>query len=406
MSGNDSQNKILFIGAIADNVTTEILNSLGCNVSTAYNVQRKMIDGLENLGYYSDTISALAASPSKRKNLFVNYKTTNRNQYVNDISVSYLNLPMIDRAIKAIKIARVAKRWVKGREETYIFTYSLASYFLLGAVSAKKSNKQCHIIFIVPDLPEFMSNNQNKLYRFLKKIDRKIINRCIKSADAMVLFAEPMKEQLPMEDKPYVIVEGMIKDIDEQEYRKRVQIKVENKEKIIMLSGNLDEEDGVCDLLQAFSRIPNSDYKLWMTGSGNAIETIKKFEKADSRIKYWGYVDSYEKFLEMQQKAFLFVAMVPTRHPKSPYFFPSKIMEYLVTGGLVACHRLACIPKEYDDYLEYMDDDIESISRKLIELCEMDVEVYRKKAIERYQFIEQKTPKMQMKKIEQLLKEL
>ena len=394
----DNKNTHLFIGAIADSKTVRILNSQGCNVSTGYNVQRKMLDGLEELGVYSDTISAHVSPPNKRGNLIVNYVSENRNPHVTDVYVSFINFPVLDRIIKAIKVAKLAVEWSAEKEEAYICVYSLTSIFLLGALAAKRKNPKIHIVSIVPDLPEYMSNNQGKLYKLLKKIDRCIIDRCMDKVDGFVLFAEPMKDRLSIGEKPYTVFEGIVKDIGREAYLERVDQRAKNPQKIIMLSGNLDEEDGVCDLLHAFSKIPNSDYKLWMTGSGNAIETIKKFEKEDSRIQYWGYVDSYEKFLEMQQNAFLFVAMVPTKHPKSPYFFPSKIMEYLVTGGIIACHRLACIPKEYDDYLEYMDDDIESISRKLVELCEMDVEVYRKKAIERYQFIEQKTPKMQMKK--------
>lgn len=52
------ENQFLFIGAIGDKDTVAKLNEKGCAVSTAYNVQRKMIDGLQMLGYYSDTITA------------------------------------------------------------------------------------------------------------------------------------------------------------------------------------------------------------------------------------------------------------------------------------------------------------------------------------------------------------
>ncbi len=273
-------------------------------------------------------------------------------------------------------------------------------------MQAKKKNPCCKIISIVPDLPEYMSNSQNKIYRLLKAIDRIIINHYLKEIDGFVLFAEPMKEKLNIAYKPFVVVEGIIKDIDKDNYIKAISKRKNSVKKIIMISGNLDKEEGIGVLLNAFEQIPNNDYSLWITGSGNYIEKIKEYERRDTRIKYYGYIDSYNDFLLLQQKATLFVLMVSKEHPKSAYYFPSKIMEYLVTGGQVACFKLRGIPDEYDNYLEYFPEDIDGIAKKIIKLCEMDPEVIYQKALERYEFLKAKSPEMQMKKVISLIKEI
>lgn len=398
------KNEFLFIGAIGDHEITTELNRKRCNISTGYNVQRKMIDGLEKQNYYSDTISAYASPPEWWKNLFINYKIRNRNSKVTDVAVKFINIPLLDKLIKGKEISKYAKEWVKGQDAPYIFIYALCSHLIKGAVHAKRKNPCCKIISIVPDLPEYMSNSQNKIYRFLKAIDRIVINHYLKEIDGFVLFAEPMKEKLDIAHKPFVVVEGIMKDIDKESYIKSISERKNSIKKIIMISGNLDKEEGIGVLLNAFEQIPNNDYSLWITGSGNYIEKIKEHEKRDARIKYYGYIDSYHDFLSLQQKATLFVLMVSKEHPKSAYYFPSKIMEYLATGGQVACFKLRGIPDEYDNYLEYFPENIDGVVKKIIELCEMEPEVIYQRALERYEFLKTKSPEMQMNKVVSLIK--
>lgn len=397
------QNEYLFIGAIADAEIVQLLNSKGCKVSTGYNVQRKMIEGLEKLGHYSDTITGHISPPLARDTLIVDYKSKNRNENVTDVSVSFLNLPLIDKLIKKVKIGIAAKHWIKRKKNPKIFVYSLTSSFLLGALQAKRKNTNCKIVTIVPDLPEFMSNSNNKIYRLLKGIDGRILDRCLKKVDALVLFSEYMREKLPVQDKPFVVVEGIIQDVNHEEYMNKIEKRANNLSKTIMLTGALDYEEGILTLLEAFSKIEDREYKLWLTGTGNAVDLINKYADADKRIAYFGYIASYDEFLELQQKASVFVLMVPPTHPKAAYYFPSKLMEYLATGGIVACYKLPCIPDEYDEYLQYFSGDAEQIGRQLTDLCKTDPEVYREMAIKRYEFIKQKNSVGQMKKVEKLV---
>lgn len=402
----ESTNNCLLIGAIGDSKTVADLNGKGCNVSSGYNMQLKILDGLEKLGYYFDTITGHISPPNRLKNFIVNYNSQNRNTKVTDLSVSYINLPIFDRIMKRYKIGKAVKCWIRDKENAYILIYSLSSIFLLGGLDAKKKKRNCKMIIIVPDLPEYMSNKQDKLYRMLKKVDRYIIDYCLKKMDGFVLFSEQMREKLPMENKPFVVMEGIIQDVNREKYMEKIEKRANNFSKIIMLSGALDYEEGIATLLEAFSKINNSEYKLWLTGSGNAIDLISKYADADKRITYFGYIASYEAFSELQQKASVFVLMVPPTHPKAAYYFPSKIMEYLATGGIVACYKLPCIPDEYDQYLEYFEGQADQVSKKLIELCEVDMSIYKKKAEERYEFLGQKNSQEQMRKVEHLLKSL
>ena len=124
------KNKFLFIGAIGDNEIITELNRKGCNISTGYNVQRKMIDGLESQNYYSDTISAYASPPKWRKNLFVSYRIKNRNSRVTDVAVKFINIPLLDKLIKGREVSKYAKEWVKGQDAPYRLSKKVSKSWL------------------------------------------------------------------------------------------------------------------------------------------------------------------------------------------------------------------------------------------------------------------------------------
>lgn len=397
-----AQNDSLWIGMIGDGDIVQDLNEKGCNVSTAFNVQRKFLGGLEEWGVKCDTISAYPSPHNWKKWKYTCYKGKNRSADVRDVVVSFPNFPMIDRFVKLQKVTCLAKQWIEGKEKATVFTYSLSSTFLMAAVRAKKKNPNCRFISIVPDLPEYMSNSQNKVYRFLKKIDRYVIDYCLKYADGFVLFSERMRERLNVKDKPYVVVEGIL-NVDSDRYLAQVENRQKADKKVIMLSGNLDVEEGVPKLLEIFSDLEGDEYELWLTGEGNSESEIKAYQKNDARVKYYGYIASYENFIDLQNQASVFVLMVSPEHPKAPYYFPSKIMEYLATGGEVACFHLPCIPKEYDEYLIYLPEDSRLAANTLKELCNYSADTKIENAKRRLIFLEQKSQKNQTGKIVDLL---
>ena len=392
-------NRNLWIGSYADKTTESEMIKGGAFVSSSVNLQRKLLQGLESDGFIFDSIAVYPALPKVAKGKRIEFSVEPRSAMAEDIIIPFVNFPIIHRFEKIIGLKREIKNWMRRTNGDNIVIYSLASYLLLGGVFAKKKYKK-NVIVIVPDLPEYMSNNKSLLYKLLKKIDRKIINYCLKRLDSMVLFSEHMKERLPIQSKRFRVMEGVL-SINDCKYLQQVNNRFNNDEKVIMLTGNLDIEDGVLELLKAFSGIDGAGYSLWITGTGNAHSIINQYTRKDPRIKYFGYIESYEEFLSIQCRAKVFALMVEPSHPKSSFYFPSKIMEYLVTGGIVLCNKLNCIPDEYDKYLHYFDKNNKTETiKKLLDIGRDEVKA---EALDRICFLHEKTPDKQAKKIIDLL---
>jgi glycosyltransferase involved in cell wall biosynthesis len=319
--------------------------------------------------------------------LFVAKRMLKINPCFNLNDVSFINLPLVNHVSKGFQLTRLAQRWAIAHPGPgIVFVYSVHSPFLIAAAAAKKLNKDLHICLIVPDLPEFMDIELDKkpIKRLLKKIDAKIIKRSLEQIDSYVPFSKHMGDRLPIKNLPCVVMEGIVNPCDFPPQNSNGK----NSEnfKIIMYSGSLQSRYGIPNLIQAFMTIPDPDYRLWITGDGSDRKSVESAQKADSRIRYWGFVKDREQVIRMQQDATLLINMRMPSEIQSAYCFPSKLMEYMASGTPVLSYNIQGIPREYGDYLFFLEDEnplgIASKIKEILDLPTGELEQMGKRARE------------------------
>lgn len=209
-----------------------------------------------------------------------------------------------------------------------------------------------------------------------------------------------MKEKLPVGNKPCLQFEGIYQIPESQKEHTPQEVN-----KTIMYTWNVYRKRGADMLLEAFSQIEHPKYRLWIRGNGNLKRAIIEMSKTDLRIQYFEPMER-EELLKMERRATLMVNPTPASWKFTKYFFPSKNMEYLASGTPTIMCRLSCLPKEYENYLYYFDNEsVGGMASKMKEVCE-------KSKIELNAFGEQaslfimncKSPKSQVRKIMDLLK--
>ncbi|MFP3359960.1 glycosyltransferase, partial [Planococcus sp. SIMBA_143] len=94
--------------------------------------------------------------------------------------------------------------------------------------------------------------------------------------------------------------------------------------KTLLYSGGLAEKYGVVSLINAFERLPNSNYRLIICGSGEAEEEIINATKRDNRIIFKGLLPR-EEVLQMQKDSHVLVNPRPNNDEYTKFSFPSKI---------------------------------------------------------------------------------
>ncbi|MCX7715270.1 MAG: glycosyltransferase, partial [Clostridia bacterium] len=164
-------------------------------------------------------------------------------------------------------------------------------------------------------------------------------------------------------DKPYIVMEGLV----EQNRSKPLQ-HTDSVLKYIVYTGSLTKKYGIMDLVNAFLKIERENYRLLICGSGEAEQDILKIR--DKRIIFRGAV-SHDEALKCQAQATLLVNPRRGDEEFTKYSFPSKLMEYMVSGRPVLCFRLPGILQEYDEYLYYFQSgESLQMAKRMEEICE------------------------------------
>ena len=330
---------------------------------------RLMISGLSEANKESVmALSALPVSASTIKQKTFDYEEDN-----SEDGVVYRYLPFkngkITRYVTLLLSARkYIKKWCKDKDAKNAFII-VDPLIPVIAIPARKAAQKAgiRVCAVVTDLPTLCTNMKERKESLIKKIFlgiyQKIADSDLKSYDAYIPLTESINEVVNEKEKTYIVVEGFADGKD-------TEIS-EQHENYIMYAGGVYEKYGVKALTEAFISLDRKDIQLYIFGEGSYVEELKKVQEKNSNIKYMGCV-SPEEAVVYEKRALLLVNPRPTDEEFAKYSFPSKTMEYMLSGTAVVSTRLPGIPKEYFNYMYAFDEDsCSGIADKLKEILNL-----------------------------------
>ena len=191
-----------------------------------------------------------------------------------------------------------------------------------------------------------------------------------------VFLTEQMNRIANKHCKPYIVMEGLA---DVGMAAKNVMEIKKQKPQVLMYAGGLHERYGLKMLTEAFTQLDNSNWNLVIYGSGPFAKDLVKYTEKNERIIYKG-VASNEDVVEAELKASLLVNPRPSREEFTRYSFPSKNIEYMVSGTPLLTTPLSGMPVEYYDYVYlFAEETIEGYKATLETILNLSsVELYDK----------------------------
>lgn len=317
-------------------------------------------------------------------------------------SLKFINIPIIKMLDKERKAYYGLCKWGLNKSGAkFIIIYSVHSPFIKAAVDYKqKVDQNVRIILIVPDLPEFMSSKQNFLLKLLKKRDSGNLQFLYEQIDGYILLTDYMKERLPIEGKPYRVVEGIYREAN------HLSIPQIGKKKVFY-SGTLAKRYGIMNLVNAFIKMRRTDCILEICGMGDAADEIRVLANSYSNIHYLGQIPR-DEVLKRQSEAVLLVNPRTPEGEYTRYSFPSKTMEYLGSGVPTLLYKLPGIPKEYYEYCFTIEElGVDALAFVMNSILSLPEKELLSKGHQAREFILQnKNPKAQCAKLKSLIEDL
>lgn len=403
---------ILFLGGLYthDDEKDIVKKSLNMPNFAADVHQWNIINGIDNINNIPINIlnaDFVGSYPYEYRDLYIRKKQWSHTEGASDYSIGFLNIFVIKHIIKIISMTIKSVEWVIKTHSSnpVLIIYSMHNPFLVAGAITKKIFKKVTVCLIVPDLPLFFISNAGRgaVYRLLKKIDCWVMDYLIKKFDCYVLLTKQMTEKLNVQNKPYVVVEG----ISNNKYKKYKLNDTDDNIITITYTGKIDIEFGIKSLLDAFLLIKDNNYRLVICGNGNGEKLVKEYTLKDSRIDWRGSIARSEA-LEIQSNSTVLVNPRSAKEEFTKYSFPSKTIEYMLSGRPVIMNKLEGIPEDYFEYINWFDgEDPESMAKTITRICstnKRELDTMGNKA--RDFIIKYKNETMQAKKVMNMIYEL
>lgn len=400
--------RIIIIGGVFPKESEAIIYKLSKKPiqSAANALQWSYIDGLiynnQNITLFN--LPFISSYPAGYSKLFIRKGVFSSSRNIYGINVSFNNLTGYKLFSRYINLKKSLLKWFRvNNSKTTIIIYSVHIPFILAAARIKKKYPKTKIILIVPDLPEYMSNRNDIVYKLYRKITKRIYDYVYPKIDSFVLLSPYMNNIINPANKPYKVIEGIYNQKDEECLETNREL-IKHDLKVILYTGTLCARYGILNLIEAFNKLNDSRLELHICGDGDAKSDVLNYCKNNRKIKYLGQL-SRDKIIKMQREAFLLVNPRLPNEIFTKYSFPSKTMEYLASGTPSLIYKLEGIPQEYFSYCFYpKDNNIESLTEKIKEILsfrEKDLFVFGNKA--RDFIINHKNPKIQTEKLVDLI---
>lgn len=353
-------------------LSTALADSGGTLGLSNHNFEMSLIHGFCRQGVDVKFISVPGVSSFPR---FNRRAVIRKEEYLIDghgaRSVGYFNLMVANRFCRIASCARVLYRAIRQHKGKTSVVVNTPSSDLLAAIDLASKMLRRHIdtTLIVPDIPSLVTGMDKKgrvAGILLNGLDDYAMSLARRS-DRLVLLTEQMMDFFP-DNNRHIVMEGVV-DVESMDSPAKDSA---GSPRYFLYTGTLRKIFGVMDLVDAFERASLPAHtELWICGSGEAADEIKARSARNGRIRFLGLVGSGEA-LCLQKNAFALVNPRTSEGEFTKYSFPSKTMEYLLSGNPVIAHNLAGIPDEYAEYILFpREETVDALAEKLTEVAEM-----------------------------------
>jgi len=310
------------------------------------------------------------------RTIFSPWQTCRVGNLITARMIPFVNLPILKQVTMLLSIFAHLVVWLlreRKSDKRIVLVYNVFSPFSLAVLGATKLMGGTPIA-IVADLPYNIYNFKGYVSGLLQRIDFFIQTHILNSFTAII----PLTQQIARDfapRRPALVIEGGV-EVDEME---RIDAR-DNEytsastmgEKIILYSGALNDINGIELLLSAFRLLSGSQYRLHIYGRGPAESIVCMAAVQDKRIFYEGVLPNIEIKCK-QTHATVLVNPRPSYREITRYTFPSKLLEYLISGSPTITTVLPGIPKEYYPYLYFVYDETpDGLAQVIQEVCSRD----------------------------------
>lgn len=340
--------KILYISVLSsDKVINRIYEETGVNPGFAVQkFSRLLVKGLveNNADVVAFSNPPITRAISTKLFISMGGETENGVSYK---YIPFINFPMLKHICILLYSFFYVFFWgLKDRKNKAVICDILSVSACMGALFATKINGLQSVSVVTDIYGQMTGVKKSGITALISSLASCISNWYSTSFDKYILLTEQMNDIVNPKRRPYMVMEALC---DNTFAINNIQKVEKDNPRVVMYAGGLYEKYGLKMLVDGFiaSKV---DAKLVLYGDGSYVDELKEVCKNHPNVEYRG-IAANEEIVEQELKATLLVNPRFTTEEFAKYSFPSKNMEYMVSGTPLLTTKLPGMPKEYYPYV-------------------------------------------------------
>lgn len=335
--------KVVYIGYAIDRESCD--KQLGASVAgnnmqlgILKELKNKMKDCLDII-----TVYPTASYPKEQKIYFKTY-INKISKNIEGIFIGFINIPFIKDLTQCISVFKNARKIIRKEKECKIITFNARPSIAIPSIILKKIYK-CELICLLADPPVDDIKKRYGLNKIIMNIFYKSIEKSILKYDKIIALNKKAIE-IYAPDKPHIIIDGGIEIDERNKLEMKFKSNYDHNKKVIVFSGALTEYNGIEDMIDIMKYIEDENIELHIYGNGNLKSYTEEKIESMKNVIYKGVVSNNE-MKKLQSNADLLINTRKVDDLVSQVTFPSKIIEYMLSGTVVLSTRLNGLTNEY-----------------------------------------------------------
>ncbi len=322
------------------------------------------------------------ASYPKEKTILVRADNAELYDGVNYTKIPFINIFGIKQLTQIRSLYRALKRVPKNRENAVIVNYNPYVEIAIPTLRYARRHK-IKTICIVADIPVTIPQSYGVVKKWFRKLEIKNYYRFIEKYDGLVVLNKQVVSQFTNGKKFYLMDGG----VTEKEIEAAVLLPPEqhNNEQILY-AGALEPYNGIREMIEGFLQV-KKNIKLVICGDGTLASYVKNMAEENENIIYKGRV-SHEEAVALQRESGLLISARPTDGFALKLTFPSKIIEYMLSGTPILTTRLNGLGDSYEDKLFFCGQTPDEIATGINDFFDLPIHARYDRAKKAREFVE------------------